>query len=252
MRRWVLGLWCAVGFAGSAWAQEAPPDLPALLARVLRAAEGINDLVVTQSVTLTDPEGSGERVSGERRLYLRPPGRRRVEMEAAGQRVVIIVNGEQVAMMVDGRAVQPPPAGARSRREVFGPQKLTPSEMLRHWQELGVKTMVVHRTTRDGRPLVVVGAAPADARTPSIWLDEEWGVDRVITQEVMPAGPRTVDLRLSDHRRIHGDFFYPHLQETYVNFRPFSTVIVTSVKVNVGLGDSLFLLPAPSSPSDGR
>jgi hypothetical protein len=73
-----------------------------------------------------------------------------------------------------------------------------------------------------------------------VWLDEQYGVIRVITRERLLKGVRLVDLTLSEHRPLLDGLFFPYRQELFADGRMVLLVIVRSVAVNANLPDELF------------
>jgi len=222
-----------------ATAQDAKALLEQFLSRV--SAVPVNDLAITQEIMVVDPGGSGQKVSGEQRLYLKPPGKRRLETQLEGTRVVALANGSRLVMQSDGRAYEAPPGDrSRDRRDLIFPFQRSAQDLLTQWQSHGIRTHVIHQATHGGRNVAVIGAAPDDRSLPSVWFDPEYGVVRLVTKEETPAGLKRIELILSDFRPMVGGLSYPYKQETFLDGRPFSVASVKSVRVNSGLSDDLF------------
>jgi hypothetical protein len=223
----------------SAAAQDARTLLEQFLSKI--SAVSVNDLAVTQEIVVVDPSGSGQKVSGEQHLYLKPPNKRRLETQLESSRVVTLVNGSRLVMQRDGKAYEAPP-GDRMR-DWRGPIFLfqrSAQDLLAQWQGHGIRTDVLHQTTHGGRAVTVIGAAPGDQSLPSVWLDPVYGVVRLVTREETPAGLKRIELSLSDFRPMVNGISYPYKQETLLDGQPFSVVSVKSVRVNSGLSDELF------------
>ena len=222
-----------------ATAQDAKVLLEQFLSKI--SAVSVNDLAVTQEIVIVDPGGSGQKVSGEQRLYLKPPSKRRLETRLESARVVTLVNGSRLVMQSDGKAYEAPPGDrVRDRRDLIFPFQRSAQDLLAQWQSHGIRTDVIHQVTHGGRAVTVIGATPDDRSLPSVWLDPEYGVVRLVTREETPAGLKRIELSLSDFRPMVGGVSYPYKQETLLDGRPLSVVSVKSVKVNSGLPDELF------------
>src|SRR3990172_7929370 len=220
-------------------AQDARTLLERFLSKV--SAVSVNDLAVTQEIVIVDPSGSGQKVSGEQRLYLKPPDKRRLETQLESTRVVTLLNGSRLVMQSEGKAREAPPGDrARDRRDLIFPFQRSAQDLLAQWQSHGIRTDLVHQGTHGGRAVTVIGATPGDQSLPSVWLDPEYGVVRLVTREETPAGLKRIELSLSHFRPMVGGISYPYKQETLLDGQPFSVVSVKSVRVNSGLSDELF------------
>lgn len=239
-RRFVFGLAVLGSLVG---ALPASGDGPPALERFLLKASSVtvSDLSVAQEIILTDPGGSGQKASGEQRLYLRPPAQRRIEITVEGERIVRLVNGSRLVIQRDGKSYEASPAERlRDSRDLTLPFQRSAREFLAQWQSYGVRTDLVHETEYGGRKVTVFGLSRGDDSAPSVWLDADLGVVRLVVREETPVGPKRVELSFSDFRPLIGQFLYPHRQQTLLEGQPFITTTVKSIRVNSGLADDLF------------
>jgi len=202
----------------------------------------VGDLLVEQTVTLYHPGGRLKTSTGDQRLYLKPPGRLRVDRQAEGERDVLLVLGDRVWMRrPDGRTYEAPPrnAGPAAPAQLPGWQR-SAAELLAEWKVLGVNVDVSHPVMLAGRRVTVIGAGPGERDRPAVWLDPEYGVVRIVTRERLPQGERLLDRTLSEHRAIAGPLYLPHREEWFLDGRLRRLVTVRSVTVNAALPDTLF------------
>lgn len=207
------------------------------------AAATVSDLVIEQSVTAYPPDGRYPRSSVDQRVFVKLPGRQRVEQSIGGERVVQIVVGDRWWVRGgDGRVVETtaPAAPRRERLDLLLPRRRGADDVLAEWRALGIRDDVVSTTRVAARAVTVIGAPPGDRDSPAVWLDPDYGVVRLVTRERLPAGPTLIDLTFSEHRRVGGAFFYPYRQETFVDGRLVLLVIVRAIAVDTGLADVLF------------
>jgi hypothetical protein len=120
------------------------------------------------------------------------------------------------------------------------PFRRTADDILAEWRGLGVRDDVSHATRIGSRTVTVIGARPGERDAPSVWLDPELGVVRVVRREKLPRGEGIVDLTFSEHRPLAGAIAFPHRQEAFVNGKLLLLVVVRSVTVNTNLADALF------------
>src|SRR5207237_1005554 len=82
------------------------------------------------------------------------------------------------------------------------------ADVLGEWRALGVRDDVAHDSRMMRHDVTIVGAFAGDRESPSIWLDDRYGVVRLVTREKLPTGPALVDLTFSEHRPLTGDLFF--------------------------------------------
>jgi outer membrane lipoprotein-sorting protein len=235
-----LALLAALLVPLAALASDARSAVEAFVTRL--AGAQVSDLAIEQTFTLYHPDGRHPQSTGEQRLWLKVPRRQRVEQVMDGRREVRLATGTQVWLRsADGRVTEAP-AGERDRERTYliMPVRRSASDLLAEWRSLGIRDDVSHTTRLAGRTVTVIGARPGDRDTPSVWLDPDHGVVRLIRRERLPQGEGLVDLTFSEHRPLAGAFFFPHRQEAFVDGKLLILIIVRSVKVNSGLPDSLF------------
>jgi hypothetical protein len=231
-----LALVLASGAPGSE--SEVRRAVEGLVARL--AGPRIEDLVIEQTLTLYHPDGRHPRSTGERILYLKPPRRQRIEQTIDRQREVRLTVGNRTWVRQPDGEVREVPADARGRSDLFSPLRSTADDLLAEWRSFGVRQEVSHVVQLGGRPVLVVGAAPGDRKSPAVWLDETYGVVRVVTRERLPQGPTLVDVALSEHRPVLDGFYFPYRQEVFAEGRLLLRFVVRAVRVNPGLPEALF------------
>lgn len=221
-------------------AADARSAVEAFLARL--SSVQVTDLVIDQTLTLFHPEGRLPQSTAEQRVLLKLPLRERIEQTFDGQREVRLVVGDRVwVRQPDGKTYEAPPADRQyDRTHLLVPFRRTAADLLAEWRVLGVRDDVSHVAPVAGRPTTVIGAKPGDRQSPAVWLDEQYGVVRVVTRERLPKGPALVDLTYSEHRPLPGGFFFPYRQEAFVDGKLLLLVAVRSVAVNTNLPDELF------------
>jgi len=236
----VAALLAALLLPCAALAADARSAVEAFVARLAGAA--VADLTIEQTFTLYHPDGRHPQSTGEQRVWTKIPRRQRVEQVMEGRREVRLSVGDQVWIRTgDGRVYEAPPAERqRDRTHLVMPFRRTAADVLAEWRALGVRDDVSHVTRVAGRPLTVIGAQAGDRDAPSVWLDGERGVVRVIRREKLPKGEGTVDLTFSEHRPLTGAFAFPYRQEAFVDGKLLLLVVVRSVAVNTGPPDALF------------
>lgn len=221
-------------------AADARAAVEAFVARLAGAA--ITDLTLEQTFTLYHPDGRHPQSTGEQRVWIKIPRRQRVEQVMDGRREVRLSVGDQVWIRTgDGRVYEAPPAEReRDRTHLVMPFRRTAADVLGEWRALGVRDDVSHVTRLAGRGVTVIGGKPGERDTPSVWLDPEHGVVRVIRRERLPKGEGVVDLAFSEHRPLAGAFAFPHRQEAFVDGKLVLLVVVRSAAVNTSPADTLF------------
>jgi hypothetical protein len=201
----------------------------------------VTDLALRQTLTVYHPDGRHPQSTGEQQLYIKPPRRQRLEQTLDGQREIrLTVDDRTWVRQPDGTTVQTPTTGGRDRTSLFAPFRRSAADLLAEWRGLGVREDVSHAVRVRGRPVTIIGAGPSDPASPAVWLDEQYGVIRVITRERLLKGVRLVDLTLSEHRPLLDGLFFPYRQELFADGRMVLLVIVRSVAVNANLPDELF------------
>jgi hypothetical protein len=98
---------------------------------------------------------------------------------------------------------------------------------------------VSHEVRVRQRPVTIIGAKAGDRASPAVWLDDEYGVIRVIAR-ALSTGPGLVDLTCSEHRPVAGGIYFPYRQELFADGKLLLRLIVHSVAVNSNLPDALF------------
>lgn len=234
----VLLAWC-LGAASGVVAGDARSAVDAFVRRV--AAADIRDLVIDQTLDVYDPQGRYRQARIDQRLFIKMPGRQRLEQTAEGVREVqIIADGRMWSRQGDGKVEQGSLERSRDTARLLLPVKRSAAEVLAEWRALGVRDDVSHLGRVMHRDVTILGATAGDRESPSVWLDERYGVVRLVTREKLPTGPGLIDLTFSEHRPLAADVFFPYRQEAFVNGRLMLLIVVHSVAVNTGLGDDLF------------
>lgn len=230
----------ALASGARGWAPEVRRAVEALAARL--AGAHVTDLTVEQTLTLYHADGRHPQSTGAQVLYVKPPGRQRLEHTIGGRREVRLVVGDRAwVRRPDGRVQEVrPEARERARSPLFDPLRLSAADLLAEWKAFGVREEVSHVVAVQGRPVLVIGARPGDRTSPAVWLDETFGVVRVITHERLPQGRTLLDLALSEHRPLVNGFHFPYRQELFADGRLLLRVVVRSVAVNQNLPDALF------------
>jgi outer membrane lipoprotein-sorting protein len=225
----------------AALAADARTAVESFVSRV--AGAQVNDLAIEQTFTLFSPDGRQPQSSGEQRVWIKVPGRQRVEQTVEGRREVRLSTGDKVWIRSpDGKVYEAPPGEReRDRTHLLMPFKRTAADLLTEWRTLGIRDDVSHETRiAPGRTVTVIGARPGDRATPAVWIDPEYGVVRFIRREHLPRGEGLVDLAFSEHRPLAGRFFFPYRQEAFVDGKLLVLIVVRSATVNTGLADALF------------
>lgn len=207
------------------------------------AGARIADLAIRQTFTLYDPEGRAPQSTGEQRVFIKIPERQRVEQIVDGRREVRVTVGDRMwVRQPDGKTVERPVDRQHSRMYLFTPFRRTAADLLREWRALGIRDDVSQVVQVHNRLITIIGAGPGDRTSPAVWLDDEYGVVRIITRDQLPPrGPTLIDLTLSEHRPLEGGFPFPYLQEFFAyGGRLLLRVAVHSVRANDNLPDELF------------
>jgi outer membrane lipoprotein-sorting protein len=236
----VTALLAALLLPCAALAADARSAVEAFVARLAGAA--VTDLTIEQTFTLYHPDGRYPQSTGEQRVWTKIPGRQRVEQVMEGRREVRLSVGNQVWIRDGGgRVYEAPPAERqRDRTHLVMPFRRTAADVLAEWRALGIRDDRSHVARVAGRVLTVIGALAGERDTPSVWLDGERGVVRVIRREKLPKGEGIVDLTFSEHRPLAGAFAFPYRQEAFVDGKLLLLVVVRSVSVNTSPPDALF------------
>lgn len=238
MRRWPAALLGVLALAASAAASEVDRAVAALAARL--AAARVVDLSVEQAVTLYHPDGRHIQAAGRQQLYFRVPDRQRVEQVVNGRREVWLVIGDRIWVRdADGRVTERP-AGPGEYTRVFAPVARGAEALRAEWRALGIRDEVSHTLSWRGRAVLVIGARPGDRTSPAVWLDEAYGVVRLITTRGEAGDRVLVDLSLSEHRPVAPGVTFPFRQELFVDGRLVVRAIVHAVRINSGLSEELF------------
>lgn len=237
LRAAVLGLLALALRAEGADARRAVEAFVGRLADVR-----ISDLAIHQTLTVFHPDGRHPQSTGEQHVYIKLPRRQRIEQTVDGQREVRLSIGDRTwVRRADGRTYEAPPSEReRDRTYLFTPLRRSAADLLAEWKSFGVRDDVGHVARVRGRPVVVIGAGPEDRSSPAVWLDEQYGVVRVITRERLPGGPALVDLALSEHRPLVENFYFPHRQELFADGKLILRIVVRSIAADRGLPDHLF------------
>lgn len=221
-------------------ASDATVAVEAFVARLAGAA--VVDLAIEQSFTLYHPDGRHPQSTGEQRVWTKIPRRQRVEQVLDGRREVRLAVGDQVWIRTgEGRVYEAPPAERESdRTHLIMPFRRTAADVLAEWRALGVRDDLSHVTRVGGRTVTVIGAQAGERAAPSVWLDGERGVVRVVRRQRLPRGEGLVDLSFSEHRPLAGAFAFPYRQEAFVDGKLVLLVVVRAVAINTNPPDALF------------
>jgi hypothetical protein len=238
-----------IPLAAAVSASDARAAVEAFVARL--AGAQITDLAIEQSFTLFHPDGRHPESTGEQWVWVKVPGRQRVEQVVEGRREVrLAVDGQVWIRSVEGRVYEAPPGEReRGRTHLLIPFRRGATDVLAEWRALGVRDDVSHLARQAGRTVTVIGARPGERDTPAVWIDPEHGVVRFIRRERLPTGEGVVDLAFSEHRPLAGGFSFPHRQEAFVDGKLLMRIVVRSVAVNTELPDALF---DPANLRQGR
>lgn len=241
----VLGAVLAPGAAAS----DARRAVEAYVSRL--PATPVTELAIHQTLTLYHPDGRHPQSMAEQRLYLKPPRRQRLEQTLDGRREVrLTVDDRTWIRQPDGRTVETAAVEReRDRTSLFAPFRRSATDLLAEWKAMGVRDDVSHVVRVRGRPVTIIGAGPNDPAGPAVWLDEQYGVIRVITKERRLKGVTLVDLTLSEHRPLLDGLYFPYRQELFADGRMVLLIVVRSVAVNGTLPDQLF---DPQALREGR
>ena len=207
----------------------------------LVASADIRDLVIDQTLDVYDPQGRHRQSRTDQRLFVKVPDRQRLEQAADGGREVQIVAGNRAwSRGVNGKIEETSLERQRAAARLLLPFRRSSAELLAEWRSLGVRDSVSHGVQTKGRRVMVIGAGAGDRQSAAVWLDEQYGVVRLVTREKLPRGPALVDLTFSEHRPLLGGLFFPYRHEAFVDGRLALLIIVRSVVANTGLSDDLF------------
>ena len=236
----VVTLLAALLLPCAALAADARVAVEAFVARL--AGVAVADLAIEQSFTLYHPDGRHPQSTGEQRVWTKIPRRQRVEQVLDGRREVRLAVDDQVWIRTaEGRVYEVPPAERESdRTHLIMPFRRTAADVLAEWRALGVRDDVSHVTRLAGRTVTVIGAQAGERAAPSVWLDGERGVVRVVRRQRLPKGEGVVDLSFSEHRPLTGAFAFPYRQEAFVDGKLVLLVVVRSVAINTNPPDGLF------------
>lgn len=201
----------------------------------------VTDLAIQQSFTVYYADGRHPQSSGEQQVYIKLPRRQRLEQSIDGRREVQLSVGDRTwTRQSDGRVVEAAAERERDRTYLFAPFRRSATELLAEWKGFGVREDVSHVVRVRGRPVTVIGAGPGDRTNPAVWLDDEYGVIRVVTREKLLKGVALVDLTLSEHRPLGNGFYFPYRQELFADGRLALLVVVRAVDASATLPDVLF------------
>ena len=236
----LVALLAALLLPALALASQATSAVEAFVGRLAGAT--VTDLAIEQSLTLYHPDGRHPQSGGEQRVWFKVPRRQRVEQVVDGRREVRISVGERAwVRAADGRVYEAPPGEReRDRTHLIMPFRRSAADLLAEWRVLGIRDDVSYVTRVNGRDVTVIGARPGERATPSVWLDAEHGVMRVIRRERLPKGEATVDLAFSEHRPLSNGFSFPYRQEAFVDGKLLLLIVVRAVTLNGGVPDALF------------
>ena len=235
----LLTLLTVLVFAPRTQAQDARLAVEQFVARL--AGITVTDMVVTQTLTLYDPQDSHQQVRGERTLWIKVPARLREETKVEDLRLLRVMNGDRLVVQRGGKVFEAPPREReRQRVHTLFPLPRTADDLLREWASLGVRTEVATDVRVGGRTVTLIGAVEGDRTSPAVWFDPEYGVVRIITRVEGPDGRKVGDVAFSEHRKLAAGFFYPFRQEFFLDGKLLEVAFVRSVQVNTGLSDSLF------------
>jgi hypothetical protein len=220
-------------------AQDARRAVTAFVDRL--AETPVTDLTIRQQLTIYHADGLHPHSTGEQVLYVKVPQRRRVEQSIEGRQETHLTVGDRAwVRQADGR-VEEVPRDRRmpDRTHLCAPLTRRPADLLAEWRSLGVRDDLSHQVKVRQRSVTVIGAKAGDRDSPAVWLDDEYGVVRVIAKAV-PKGAGLVDLTCSEHRPLINAVHFPHRQELFSEGKLVLRLIVHSVSVNDRLADSLF------------
>jgi hypothetical protein len=205
------------------------------------AAADIRDLVIDQILDVYDAQGRHRQTRVDQRLFIKMPDLQRLEQTVEGVREIQIVAGDRAwSRRAEGKIGEMSLDRRRDTARLLLPLKRSGDELLADWRTLGVRDDVAHVATVTHRRITVIGASPGDRDSPSVWLDPQYGVVRLITRQKLPDGPALLDLSLSEYHALIGGVFFPYRQEAFVNGKLLLLITVRSVSVNTGLRGELF------------
>lgn len=219
---------------------DARTAVEAFVARL--AGARVTDVAIEQTITLYHPDGRHPLSTGEQRVWIKVPGRQRVEQVVEGRREVRLSVADQAWIRAaDGRVSEVSAAEReRDRTHLLMPFRRTAADLLAEWRALGIRDDVSHAIHVAGRTVTVIGARAGERDTPAVWVDPEYGVVRFIRRERLPRGEGLIDLAFSEHRPLAGAFAFPYRQEAFVDGKLIVLIAVRSIAVNTNLPDSLF------------
>ena len=200
------------------------------------AGKWYSTLTFSQTTTITRPTGTLVQTWLE---AAKLPGRLRIDTDSLGQ-TGVIYTGDSSYSFSAGKL-----AGVRPGRNDllvlgFDVYAQPPEVTIAVLRGGGVDMSKMHRTTWEGRPVFVVGAAEGDWTSKQFWVDEERLLFvRLLQQTTLQTGPRSDDIRFQKYVAHGGGWVAeevvmlsdgkPRLHEEYAN-----------VRINVKLADGLF------------
>ncbi|MCC6319765.1 MAG: hypothetical protein IT361_18990 [Gemmatimonadaceae bacterium] len=192
------------------------------------------------SQNTTNISQSGREIKGVWNEYLAVPGRLRIDYLPLTSRSGVLYAGGRIHAFTDNKP-QAPQRGwnplAVLIADVYGQAVDTTVLQL---DSLGFDLAMMHSSTWQGRPVMVVGARPGDTTTSQFWIDRDsLLVRRVIQRDARGARPVVSDIRFYRYQDVGG---YPVAFDVhfYRDGRLYFKEEYFNVQVNVLLPPEIF------------
>lgn len=168
-----------------------------------------------------------------------PTHRMRMEMEANGQKILIVVSGEKGWMSMPGMGVQPLPA---EQIKQFQGQVNLLSNM--KWDEGSYGFELLPQVTENGKKYDVVRAKPKKADVSSndqtVYFDNATGLAAFVEAEAAPGQNARV---LFGNYKTAGKLKYPSELKTLMGGKETSVITIDALELDYPVKDEMFAQP---------
>jgi DNA-binding beta-propeller fold protein YncE len=234
-------------------ARQGGPDR-ARLSKLLQSMRGdglpFQDMLLVEMATMYGGESGAQSASLQIRTFFRPPGAQRVELGESS----IVKWEDGVPLGGQGRLSDLPQS---MRYLLFSIYNLSFEKFVQHLSgdfedgplhRIGIAADIIHTETIDGNDFYVIGAGRGDYTSNQLWIDARDGRPRRLVEHI-PYTPIVREFQFADYRLVAGGRRLPFRTQRFVQQQLVGETQVTDAQFDIGLADSLFIIPEDGTAS---
>lgn len=218
-----------------------------IISLMKRTNSTFDDAVVNQTIKQRD-DSLGITFTFKSTLYIKPPGRSRLEVELReGKKQITVTNGGVCYDISGSEPIEIPPDP--SDLFITDCYKYSIDDVMLALSNYGIDTLLVGTSVYDdGTDKVdayIIGAKQEGVISNQIWIEKKRLVVIAYVQVLNTqfGEPLTITTLFGNYLKVVDKYWYPHSTMTYYKGKPISKIDVDLILINTGVKDSLFDIP---------